>query len=44
MFPPGNIPFAELASVGNINNKWQDPNFASTSNNDYSLGDNSPAR
>ena len=42
MFPPGNIPFAELSSSGN--NKWEDPDFASPPSNDYTLADNSPAR
>ena len=44
MFPPSDITFADLPSVGAVRNKWDDPQFVSVANQDYVLADDSPAK
>ena len=44
MFPPSDITFADLPSVGAVRNKWDDPQFVSVANQDYQLADDSPAK
>ena len=43
MFPPDNIPFADLPSVGSERNQWADPKFEDPAINNYQLAEDSPA-
>ena len=43
MFPPSDLTFADLPSVGSVRNQWADPLFASAEAHDYLLGEDSPA-
>ena len=43
MFPPNDIPFADLPSVGSVQNQWTDPKFQDVSSLDFTLAQDSPA-
>ena len=43
MFPPSDLAFADLPSVGSVRNKWQDPKFENVEEHNYRLTDDSPA-
>ena len=43
MFPPNDIPFADLPSVGSVRNQWTDPKFQDISSLDFTLTQDSPA-
>ena len=43
MFPPDDVTFADLPSVGSFRNKWEDPLFSSAAAHNYLLAENSPA-
>ena len=44
MFPPSDLPFADLASVGAVRNQWADPQFADVAGEDFLLAEDSPAK
>ena len=43
MFPPDDVTFADLPSVGSYRNVWEDPKFAAPSGHNYLLAEDSPA-
>ena len=43
MFPPNDIPFSDLPSVGSVRNQWTDPMFQDVSSLDFRLAQDSPA-
>ena len=43
MFPPDDVTFADLPSVGSYRNVWEDPKFAAPSAHNYLLAEDSPA-
>jgi len=43
MFPPDNLQFSDLPSVGYDRNKWTDPKFLDAEARDYQLAEDSPA-
>ena len=43
MFPPDEIPFADLPSAGSERNQWTDPKFEDPAINNYQLAKDSPA-
>ena len=43
MFPPDEIPFADLPSAGSERNQWTDPKFEDPAINNYQLAEDSPA-
>ena len=43
MFPPSDLPFSSLPSVGSLRNQWADPGFRDAAAGDYQLTAASPA-
>ena len=43
MFPPNDIQFSDLPSVGSVRNQWTDPKFLDAEARDYQLAEDSPA-